>query len=409
MTTTIPYRYRARHPNGRIVKGRIDAMTQSAAISKVMALGVAPIEVKEVSQSGLQMEINIPGLSKPVSKKDLAVMSRQMATMIGAGLSLVAVLGILAEQTAHRTLREAIDTVRSDIEQGRSLSEALARHDRVFPPLMVNLIRAGETGGFLERSLEAVAINFEKEVKLAGAIKSALTMPAIVLVIAVLAVAAMLIFIVPTFAQMFEQIGSELPLPTQILVGISGAMPIILPIVILLVIGIAVWWRYNGRKDAVRAVIDPIRLKLPVFGPLSTRIAIARFSRNFAAMLASGVPILRALQIVGETSGNYVIEQAMDQVTASVRVGGTVAQPLAAARVFPSMVTQMIAVGENAGAMETMLDKIADFYDAEVESQTEQLTTAIEPIMISVLGIIVGGMVVALYLPMFSLIGEIGG
>jgi len=409
MTTTIPYRYRARHPNGRIVKGRIDAMTQSAAISKVMALGVAPIEVKEVSQSGLQMEINIPGLSKPVSKKDLAVMSRQMATMIGAGLSLVAVLGILAEQTAHRTLREAIDTVRSDIEQGRSLSEALARHDRVFPPLMVNLIRAGETGGFLERSLEAVAINFEKEVKLAGAIKSALTMPAIVLVIAVLAVAAMLIFIVPTFAQMFEQIGSELPLPTQILVGISGAMPIILPIVILLVIGIAVWWRYNGRKDAVRAVIDPIRLKLPVFGPLSTRIAIARFSRNFAAMLASGVPILRALQIVGETSGNYVIEQAMDQVAASVRVGGTVAQPLAAARVFPSMVTQMIAVGENAGAMETMLDKIADFYDAEVESQTEQLTTAIEPIMISVLGIIVGGMVVALYLPMFSLIGEIGG
>ena len=409
MTTTIPYRYRARHPNGRIVKGRIDAMTQSAAISKVMALGVAPIEVKEVSQSGLQMEINIPGLSKPVSKKDLAVMSRQMATMIGAGLSLVAVLGILAEQTAHRTLREAIDTVRSDIEQGRSLSEALARHDRVFPPLMVNLIRAGETGGFLERSLEAVAINFEKEVKLAGAIKSALTMPAIVLVIAVLAVAAMLIFIVPTFAQMFEQIGSELPLPTQILVGISGAMPIILPIVILLVIGIAVWWRYNGRKDAVRAVIDPIRLKLPVFGPLSTRIAIARFSRNFAAMLASGVPILRALQIVGETSGNYVIEQAMDQVAASVRVGGTVAQPLASARVFPSMVTQMIAVGENAGAMETMLDKIADFYDAEVESQTEQLTTAIEPIMISVLGIIVGGMVVALYLPMFSLIGEIGG
>ena len=409
MTTTIPYRYRARHPNGRIVRGRIDAMTQSAAISKVMALGVAPIEVKEVSQSGLQMEINIPGLSKPVSKKDLAVMSRQMATMIGAGLSLVAVLGILAEQTAHRTLREAIDTVRSDIEQGRSLSEALARHDRVFPPLMVNLIRAGETGGFLERSLEAVAINFEKEVKLAGAIKSALTMPAIVLVIAVLAVAAMLIFIVPTFAQMFEQIGSELPLPTQILVGISGAMPIILPIVILLVIGIAVWWRYNGRKDAVRAVIDPIRLKLPVFGPLSTRIAIARFSRNFAAMLASGVPILRALQIVGETSGNYVIEQAMDQVAASVRVGGTVAQPLASARVFPSMVTQMIAVGENAGAMETMLDKIADFYDAEVESQTEQLTTAIEPIMISVLGIIVGGMVVALYLPMFSLIGEIGG
>ncbi len=409
MTTTIPFRYRARNPSGRIVKGRVDAMSQSAAIQKVTALGVAPIEVTEVTRSGLQMEIRIPGLTKPVGKKDLAVMSRQMATMIGAGLSLVTVLGVLAEQTAHPALREALETVRTDIEQGRSLSDALLRHDRVFPPLMVNLIRAGETGGFLERSLESVAVNFEKEVKLAGSIRSALTMPAIVLVIAVLAVAAMLIFIVPTFAAMFEQIGSELPLPTQILVGISGAMPIILPVVILLAIGVAVWWRFNGRKPGVRAVIDPIRLKLPVFGPLSTRIAIARFSRNFAAMLASGVPILRALQIVGETSGNYVIEQAMDQVAASVRSGGTVAAPLIASDVFPSMVTQMIAVGENAGAMETMLDKIADFYDAEVEAQTEQLTTSIEPIMISLLGVIVGGMVVALYLPMFSLIGEIGG
>lgn len=409
MSTLTAYRYRGRNPNGRIVKGRIEASSQASAIAKVTALGVAPIEVAPAKSAGLQMEIEIPGLTKGVSKKDLAVMSRQMATMIGAGLSLVTALTVLAEQTEQRKLREALAVVRADIEQGRSFSDALAKHDRIFPPLMVSLLRAGESGGFLERSLDAVAVNFEKEVKLAGSIKSALTMPMIVLVIALIAVAAMLIFIVPTFATMFEQIGSELPLPTQILVGISGAMPFILPAVVLLVIGIVVWWRYNGRKPAVRAVIDPIRLKLPVFGPLNTRIAIARFARNFAAMLGSGVPILRALQIVGETSGNYTIEQAMDKVAASVRVGGSVAAPLIQSGVFPTMVTQMIAVGENAGAMETMLDKVADFYDAEVESQTEQLTTAIEPIMISGLGIIVGAMVVALYLPMFSLMGEIGG
>jgi len=409
MTATTPFRYRGRNASGRLVKGRVDALSQSAAIAKVTALGVQPIEVAEVRRTGLQMEIEIPGLTKPVSRKDLAVMSRQLATMIGAGLSLVTALTVLAEQTEHRKLRETLQVVRGDIEQGRSFTDALARHDRVFPPLMLSLLRAGETGGFLERSLDAVAVNFEKEVKLAGSIRSALTMPAIVLAIAIIAVAAMLVFIVPTFAAMFDQLGSELPLPTQILVGISGAMPIILPLVLVLVIGAVVWWRFNGRKDRVRAIVDPIRLRLPVFGPLNTRIAIARFSRNFAAMLASGVPILRALQIVGDTSGNYLIERAMDDVAASVRAGGTVAAPLTASGVFPSMVTQMIAVGENAGAMETMLDKIADFYDDEVEARTEQLTTAIEPIMISVLGVIVGGMVVALYLPMFSLIGEIGG
>jgi len=409
MTATAPFRYRGRNAQGRLVRGRVEALSQSAAVAKVTALGVAPIEVTEVRRTGLQMEIEIPGLSKPVGRRDLAVMSRQLATMIGAGLSLVTALSVLAEQTEHRKLRETLQVVRGDIEQGRSFTDALARHDRIFPPLMISLLRAGETGGFLERSLDAVAVNFEKEVKLAGSIRSALTMPAIVLVIALIAVAAMLVFIVPTFAAMFEQLGSELPLPTQILVGISGAMPIILPVLLVLVIGAVVWWRFNGRKDRVRAIVDPIRLRLPVFGPLATRIAIARFSRNFASMLASGVPILRALQIVGDTSGNYLIERAMDEVATSVRAGGTVAGPLAAARVFPAMVTQMIAVGENAGAMETMLDKIADFYDAEVEARTEQLTTAIEPIMISVLGVIVGGMVIALYLPMFSLIGEIGG
>lgn len=407
MTATLTYTYRARNSDGKVVRGRIDAASQSVAVSKVIALGVAPIEVKEASKAGLQMEIEIPGLSGRVKLKDLAVMSRQMATMIQAGISLVMTIGILAEQTESRKLAKTLAAVRTEIEQGRSFSESLAKFPEIFPPLMISLVRAGEFGGFLDESLEAVAVNFEKEAKLRGSIKSALTYPVVVLCIALLGVIAMLLFIVPVFKSMFENIGSQLPLPTQILVDISAAMPIIAPIVLALVVVFAIWWSRNKHKESVRRVVDPIRLRLPVFGLLNRKIAIARFARNFSAMMRAGVPILRSLAIVGETSGNLVIARAMDRVADSVRTGGTVAAPLMTEPVFPTMVTQMLAVGENAGAMDTMLAKVADFYDDEVEATTKQLTTLIEPIMIVLLGVILGGMIIALYMPMFSIIGEV--
>ncbi len=409
MSSTLTFEYKARNSDGKVVKGKVEAASQASAISKVVSMGVSPIEVKEHSNSGLQMEISIPGFSKGVKPGDLAIMSRQMATMIQAGISLVTTIGILGEQTESHKLAKTLVAVRTDIEQGRSFSESLAKFPEIFPPLMVNLVRAGEVGGFLDQSLEAIAVNFEKEVKLKGSVKSALTYPIVVLCIAVIGVIAMLVFIVPVFKKMFEDLGSTLPLPTQILVDISNAMPILGPVLLVLVVAFVIWWQRNKHKESVRRIVDPLKLRLPVFGVLNRKIAIARFARNFSAMMRAGVPILRSLAIVGETSGNLVIAKAMEKVSDSVRTGGTVAAPLMNEPVFPRMVTQMIAVGENAGAMDTMLGKVADFYDAEVESTTEQLTTLIEPIMIVLVGLILGGMIVALYMPMFSIIGEVSG
>jgi type IV pilus assembly protein PilC len=255
---------------------------------------------------------------------------------------------------------------------------------------MISLIRAGETGGFLDEALLSVAKNFESEVKLRGTIKSAMTYPVIV-------------FIVPIFQKMFEGFGGQLPLPTQILVWLSSIMWWLLPLLIVAGVVFAVWWGRNKNTERVRRVVDPIKLKLPVFGNLFKKIAIARFSRNFSAMMAAGVPILQVLHIVGETSGNWVMEEALRKVAESVRQGKTVAEPLGQEKVFPAMVTQMIAVGEDAGALEQMLAKIADFYDEEVQSATEQLTASIEPLMIAFLGVVVGGMIVALYLPIFNI------
>lgn len=408
MNNVLTWEYAGRDSAGSAVKGRVDAQSEAAAISKLRTLGVAPLSIKEAGTgTGLNQEINLKILQKRVGLKDLSVMSRQMATMVGAGLSLLQTLNILAEQTTNARLASVLDTVRTDVETGISLSDAVYRHQEVFPPLMISLIRAGETGGFLELSLEAVATNFEKEVKLRDRIKSALTYPVIVFAMSILGVIAMLIFIVPVFKTMFEDIGSSLPAPTQILVTVSENMIWIAPTLAIGAVVFAVWWSRNKNTDRVRRFVDPLKLKLPVFGGLIQKIAIARVTRNLATMVASGVPILRSLAIVGDTSGNFVVAEALRRVSDSVRKGQSIARPLATEKVFPPMVVQMIAVGEDAGALEQMLHKIADFYDDEVAAVTEQLTALIEPLVIAFLGIVIGGMVVALYMPIFSIIGEV--
>jgi len=407
-TATLTYEYVGRDSDGKAVKGRLDAGSESAVINRLRSLGIAPTGLKEVSGgTGLNMEINLGFLEKGVGLKDLAIMSRQLSTMIGAGLSLLQALSILAGQTKNKKLEKALITVRNDIESGVSFTDAMNRHQMVFPPLMINLIRAGETGGFLDKALESVATNYEKEVKLRNTIQSALTYPVIVLIMSLVAVIAMLIFIVPVFEKMFDDLGSELPLPTQLLVSLSGAMTWLGPLLLVVIIAFSIWWRRNKNKESVRKVVDPVKLKVPVFGKLGGKIAIARFTRNFATMVSSGVPILRALSIVGETSGNYVIERAALRVQDSVRVGRSIAAPLAMEPIFPPMVTQMIAVGEDSGSLEHMLNKVSDFYDDEVQSTTEQLTSLIEPLMLAFLGVVVGGMIVCLYLPIFGIIGEV--
>ncbi|MGY4858104.1 type II secretion system F family protein [Cryobacterium sp. AP23] len=404
MPTTSAFAYKARNAEGKATKGRLDASSEGAAISRLRTMGLTPITLTLVPEAtGLSRDINIPGLSKGVGLKDLAIMSRQMATMIGAGLSLLRTLNILAGQTESKPLTKILVKVRDDVETGISISDALANHSEAFPPLMINMVRAGETGGFLDGALESVAENFEKEVKLRGTIKSAMTYPVIVLLMSLVSVMIMLIFIVPIFEEMFAGLGSALPLPTMILVHISNSMIFVVPALLVVGVLFALWWRTNKNTLRVRMKLDPLKLKLPVFGSLLQKIAVARFSRNFANMIGAGVPILPALKIVGETSGNWVIEDALSRVAESVRQGQSIAAPLLLQPVFPAMVTQMIAVGEDAGSLETMLNKIAQFYDQEVQASTEQLTAAIEPLLIAFLGVVIGGMVIALYMPIFSI------
>jgi type IV pilus assembly protein PilC len=407
MAATRTYAYRGRDSAGKLVKGTVDAATESAVSTRLRTMGVSPISVTEAQAgTGLNREIDLSFLRKGVGLKDLAVMSRQMATMISAGLTLLRTLTIISEQTENKRLAEVLAQVGGDVETGLSLSDAMARHPE-FPPLMLSLIRAGETGGFLEGALESVAANYEKEVELRGTVKSALTYPVVVLIMAVVAVIGMLLFIVPIFEKMFADLGGELPLPTQFLVVVSKNMAWAAPVLAVVGAVFAVWWRRNRNTLRVRMVVDPLRLRMPVFGPLMTKVAVARFTRNFATMMSAGVPILRALSIVGATSGNWVIERALVKVQDSVRQGASVAAPLAEEPVFPAMVTQMIAVGEDSGALEQMLHKISDFYDQEVKSTTEQLTALIEPLMIAVIGVVIGGMIVALYMPVFSIFGQI--
>jgi type IV pilus assembly protein PilC len=400
---TRTFRYRGRDASGKVAKGLMEAPSESVVVARIRGMGLAPMDIAETRPStGLHREISLGG-PKRIKLKDVTVMSRQMATMIGAGLSLIRTLDILAEQTESKALAAVLVQVRSDVEAGLSLSDAMARHGHAFPPLMVSLMRAGETGGFLEHALESVASTYEKDLKLRGTIKSAMAYPVVVLGMAVLAVIAMMIFIVPTFEHMFANLGGTLPLPTLILVWLSKAMIWLVPLGAVGGVLGTLWWRKNGRTDAVRSRIDPLKLKFPVFGLLMRKLAIARFSRNLASMLAAGVPILRGLAIVGETSGNWMIERAVKNVQDSVRSGRSIAGPLAAEPVFPRMVVQMIAVGEDSGALEAMLTKIADFYESEVDSMTEALTSLIEPLLIAVIGLVVGGMIVALYLPIFNI------
>ncbi|MCW3494787.1 type II secretion system F family protein [Microbacterium sp. SSM24] len=403
------YTYRAVDANGgAIVKGTLEAAGENAVTAKLRAQGLTPLEVTLASKTGLNRDISIPGFERRVKVGTLAVFAKQMAGLINAGLPLMRTLTILIEQAEDKKLQSALVGVHAAVESGSSFSVALAAHPAVFPPLMISMVRVGETGGFLGQSLSTVAETYQGEAELQGKIKSATTYPIIVFVIAILGVIAMITFVVPVFEGMFESMGSALPIPTQILVTLSNNMVWMLPVAIVLGIAAWLWWVRNGREEKVRKVVDPWKLKLPVFGPLATKIAVARFSRNLSMMLDAGVPLVQALSIVGSASNNWKIEQAVRDIQESVKQGRSFSAPLAKAQVFPPMVAQMIAVGEESGTLADMLTSIADFYENEVETATEQLTASIEPILIVGIGLIIGGMVISLYMPIFSIYGELG-
>ncbi len=402
MAATATYEYAVRDRSGKVVTGKIEADSPAAVATKLKGMGYAPVKISEVKTSGMQMEIKLPKLGSKVKLKELAVFSRQFATMLNSGLSLLRALTILEEQTENKDFVKILTAVRQDVEVGNALSASMAKHPDYFPPLMINMIKAGEVGGFLDGVMIQVAENFEAEHKLRSRIKSAMTYPVVVFVLAILAVVGMLIFVVPTFADMFKNLGGELPAPTQVLVVMSNGLKTGGPIILVALIVLYVVWHRVKHKDWVRNKLDPLKLKLPVFGTLFQKIALSRFTRNLGTMISSGVPILQSLDIVADTAGNVVVRNAVRDVQESVRGGESLSEPLEKHPVFPPMVVQMLAVGEDTGALDTMLHKISDFYDQEVEATTEALASLIEPLMIAFLGGIIGSMIIALYMPIFK-------
>ncbi len=401
MATT--YAYAVRDRAGKMINGQLEADSPALVASKLKAMGYAPINIAEAN-AGMKREITIPGFGKKVKLKDLAIMSRQFATMINSGLPLLRALRILAEQTESKELARVLGEVRGDVEGGTALSVAMAKFSpKVFPPLMVNMTRAGEVGGFLDSVLLQVAENYEAEVKLRGKVKSAMTYPVIVFIMAILMCTAMLLFIVPVFAKMFSSLGGKLPAPTRLLMDTSNILKTYFPVFFIMLIVLIIVWKKIKHHERVRNVVDPLKLKMPVFGNLTKKIALSRFARNLGTLMKSGVPILQSLEIVAGTTGNVVLSRAIADVQESVRSGESLTAPLAHHEVFPAMVVQMMAVGEDVGALDEMLEKISQFYDQEVEATTEALTALIEPLMIAFLGGVVGSMVIALYMPMFKI------
>ena len=396
------YAYKVRSKEGRFLEGKMEADGEGAVAARLRSQGLIPVQISKESKVHLKTEINI--LPKKVKLKDLAIFSRQFATMINSGLSMLRALNILAEQTENPLLAETTGKLRDDVERGSSLSAAMTKHPKVFSELYISMVRAGETGGQLDTILSRVADTFEADYKLRQKVKSAMTYPVIVAGIAALLVTIMLLFVVPTFAKMFDDLGGELPLPTKILVMISAQAKFIVPLMVVLSIFATVMYKKARRKSAdFRLRADKIKLRIPVFGELFKKVAMSRFSRTLGLLLRAGVPVLQALDIVAGSTGNEVLARAALDVKQSVKGGESISRPLEDHSVFPPMVVQMISVGEDTGALDQMLDKISDFYDQEVESMTESLTALIEPVMIAVLGGIVGSMIIALYMPMFKI------
>jgi len=393
--------YAVRDKAGKVVKGRLDGENKDAVQTRLTQMGYI---ILELDQQGALASIGEIKFGSGVKTKDVTIFARQFATMINAGLSLTKCLSILGAQTESTALRLVITQIGKDVEAGQSLSDSLAKHPKVFQPIFINMVRAGETGGVLDEVLQRVADHLEAEASLKAKVKSAMTYPIAMFCLVMIVLAAMMIFVVPTFEKMFKDMGGTLPPITQFLVDASHFVASIWGVVALVAIVASVftfqWWS----KGPGKTIWDATTLNMPIFGQLVRKISLARFCRTFGTLVSAGVPILTALDIVADTSGNNIVAGAVRHARAAIKEGETLAKPLAESKVFPSMVVQMIGVGEETGALDTMLNKVADFYDEEVSTAVDGLTSLIEPLMMASLGVIVGGMVIALYLPMFAVI-----
>jgi type IV pilus assembly protein PilC len=397
------YAYKARDQNGKLVKGKSEADSVQLLAARLREMGTIPIEITPVAAAKLHKDLEIPGLTDRVELKDVAVMSRQLATMINSGLTLVRALGILSDQIESKPLRKAMTEIKGEVEQGSSLSTCLEKHPKIFSPLYVSMIRAGEVGGQLDSVLMKLSTTLENQVELRRKVKSAMTYPSIVMCVVVLIVTLMMIFIVPVFKHLFSSLNGKLPLPTVIVINISNTLASWrLVVVIVALVAIVVALRKWVATPKGRRVWDRAKLRPPIFGPLVHKVALARMTSTLSSLLTAGVPIIESLDIVSANVGNTVVSDAVEGAKEGVREGRSLAASLAAYDVMPLMVTQMIETGEESGALDEMLGKVATFYDNEVTATVDNLTAILEPLIIVFMGACVGAIVVSLYLPMFD-------
>jgi type IV pilus assembly protein PilC len=398
------FKYTGKTRSGTVQKGEIEANDRNTAVA---VLRQKQIMVTSIRPRSKDLEIKIPGLGGKISEKDIVVFTRQLSTMIDAGLPLVQCLDILSRQAMSKEFASVLGQIKTDVESGDTFADALRKHPKVFTDFFTNMVEAGEAGGILDTILMRLAVYLEKARALKGKVKSAMVYPAAIVSIAILVIVFLMIYVIPVFADMFESFGGTLPAPTRLVMQLSAFTKAYILYAIPVVIILVILFKRFYRTDNGKRLVDSLCLKAPVIGPLIQKVAVAKFTRTLGTLVTSGVPIIDGLQITARTAGNKVVEEGVLSIISSVKEGETIADPLSKQAIFPPMVVQMIEVGENSGALDLMLNKIADFYDEEVDAAVSALTSLLEPALMVFLGVTIGFVVIAMYLPIFKMAGAI--
>lgn len=403
MTTT--FDYKVRDQMGNLVTGKLEADSIPIVVTRLREMGYLPVSVAPAKGAGLKTEIVIPGFSDRVKPKEVAVFTRQFATMVDSGLSITRSIAVLAAQVENKYFAAKLRQIHDDLDSGLSLSAALAKHPKVFDNLFVSMVAAGEIGGSIDLVLKTISENLEKQVELNRKVKGAMTYPVIVLCVIGVIVTVMMVVIVPIFKKLFASLGGKLPLPTRILITISDTLASwhVVLLIIFVIVGVLLFRRYI-KTDKGRRVWDRFKMRPPIFGPVTHKAGLSRFAATLSSLLSAGVPAMEALDITANASGNSIISDAILEVKARVREGSSFAEPMGRLDVFPTLIVQMVEVGEQTGALDDMLQRVSDFYIGEVDQTVDNLTSILEPFLVVVMGIVVGGIIISLYLPMFDYI-----
>jgi type IV pilus assembly protein PilC len=401
----LTFDYKVRDRSGQLIEGKLDGDSLPLVVGKLREMGYLPVTVKPAARGGLKAEIVIPGFTDRIKPKEVAVFSRQFATMVDSGLSISRSLSVLAAQTENKYLADKIQQIRDDVESGLSLSAALAKHPKVFDNLYVSMIRAGEVGGSIDLVLKSTAAQLEKEVELSRKVKGAMTYPIVVVAVIAIIFVVMMTIVVPVFKKLFKSLGGQLPLPTRIVITVSNVLLSwkILVVIVLAVVGVIAFRRWIA-TDAGRLKWDAFKMKPPVFGELAHKAALSRFASTLSSLLSAGVPAMEALDIVAAAAGNVVVANATLEIKSAIREGRSFADPMRNNAIFPTLIVQMVEVGEQTGALDEMLQRVSEFYMAEVDQTVDNLTSILEPFLIVIMGAVVGTIIVALYMPMFDYI-----